>query len=335
MDLLRVAARNPAPATVRTPPRQGPGPAPGPAYPRPEGAAEPAMTAPLNERPHALYRFYDAGDVLLYVGITAALPARLNRHNDDKPWWGTVSRITVEHFKDRANVLAAERTAIQAECPLHNIQHNMGGRQSTRFHGRTGAIPPGTQTWTFASLHSGFRWTEPLWLYWEVHCDPISDSYRLDEVEASDLWREWLRQYPRDEHAEAIYGPGAVSISWYVEGPSTCEAAPFRDLRRNLRHWNSSSDYSQEDNLTYEQQQQFLTHYTWPTNPTTGEPLRWPELPVIDKVWRTDNLPPTYATKGGFIQEATGWKPSPLQPYMDVRQIGRAARLYVPEEVQI
>ncbi|AGJ59507.1 MULTISPECIES: hypothetical protein [Streptomyces] len=60
-------------------------------------------------------------------------------------------------------------------------------------------------------------------------------------------------------------------------------------------------------------------------NTETGEQLNWLRLPVVDQGWHA-----TADDRGGFIQQATGWKPSPLQPTMDVRQIGAAAGLYVP-----
>ncbi len=83
---------------------------------------------PLAERPHTLYRFFAEDGALLYVGITADLPARFGRHRDGKPWWSTVANITVEHFEDRRSVLAAEKAAIEAERPLYNTQHNGGHR---------------------------------------------------------------------------------------------------------------------------------------------------------------------------------------------------------------
>ena len=84
------------------------------------------MTAitPLAERPHALYRFFDEHERLLYIGITASLPTRLRGHDDTKPWWLHVRNVTVEHFPDRESVLQAEKHAIESERPLHNVQHN-------------------------------------------------------------------------------------------------------------------------------------------------------------------------------------------------------------------
>jgi hypothetical protein len=69
----------------------------------------------------------------------------------------------------------------------------------------------------------------------------------------------------------------------------------------------------------------FLTHYTHPVNADTGEHVNWMRLPVLDQGWNE-----TARHKGGFIQEATGWKPSALQPTMDVVRIAKAAGLYVP-----
>lgn len=75
-------------------------------------------------RPHALYRFWDSSDVLLYVGITLNPGERWKQHRADKPWWSEVAKVTVENHPDRAAVLDAERDAILAEGPKYNIVHN-------------------------------------------------------------------------------------------------------------------------------------------------------------------------------------------------------------------
>jgi predicted GIY-YIG superfamily endonuclease len=72
----------------------------------------------------ALYRFYNRSDELLYVGITCNIAGRLRQHRDDKDWWAEVSRIELEHFASRSQVLAAERRAIQTEHPKHNVRLN-------------------------------------------------------------------------------------------------------------------------------------------------------------------------------------------------------------------
>lgn len=83
-----------------------------------------AASLALNNQPHALYRFFDHTDVLLYVGITADLSARMKNHAKGKPWWTQIANITVEHFATRQEALDAEKKAIREEKPLHNDQHN-------------------------------------------------------------------------------------------------------------------------------------------------------------------------------------------------------------------
>ena len=282
-------------------------------------------------QPHGLYRFFDSDGALLYVGITVNLPARLSRHRDEKEWWVDVVRVSIEWFPDRDSVLAAEKAAIRSEQPRYNIQHNRSGRVIS---------PPvvdvqadTSETWAFSS-RNGFERTIPLWLYWEVHCDPVSDDFYRDEIDARDLWREWLRWYPVDEGAESVYGPGAFRITWYVEGPGVFEMAPFQDLRVFEKYMRDHPTVWPDDFSRRESCRDFLWAYTYPRNCRTGAPVQWSRLPVIDKIWRDPSDPggPTpVASKGGFIQEATGWKPSPLQPYVDVYRLGRSAGLYLPE----
>lgn len=69
----------------------------------------------------ALYRFYGADDVLLYVGITDHLGTRWSNHARTKPWWADVQRQTAEWHETRAAAEEAERTAIRDEAPLWNI----------------------------------------------------------------------------------------------------------------------------------------------------------------------------------------------------------------------
>lgn len=78
----------------------------------------------MTTRPHALYRFWDSADVLLYVGITLNPGERWKQHRADKAWWEEVATVTVETYPDRPSVMEAERTAIIAEGPKYNIVHN-------------------------------------------------------------------------------------------------------------------------------------------------------------------------------------------------------------------
>lgn len=68
----------------------------------------------------ALYRLYDANDVLLYLGITWNPDWRWGRHQTTKHWAHLVNRRTIEWFPNRASALAAEKAATAVEKPLHD-----------------------------------------------------------------------------------------------------------------------------------------------------------------------------------------------------------------------
>lgn len=80
---------------------------------------------------HTLYRFFDGTGVLLYVGISLRPWERFKQHRQDKPWWDDVATVTMEHHDTREQVLQAERDAIVAESPLHNVVHNRGVQRPT------------------------------------------------------------------------------------------------------------------------------------------------------------------------------------------------------------
>ena len=69
----------------------------------------------------ALYRLYDATDVLLYVGIGFDPRARWYHHASTKPWWPEVTRKEVEWHADRVQAEVAEKASIVAELPRYNI----------------------------------------------------------------------------------------------------------------------------------------------------------------------------------------------------------------------
>lgn len=72
----------------------------------------------------ALYRHYDADNVLLYVGISSNPFAR-NRAHKGAEWADRAVRFTGEWFDSRAEALAAERRAVREENPEFN-RHRYG-----------------------------------------------------------------------------------------------------------------------------------------------------------------------------------------------------------------
>lgn len=84
-------------------------------------------------KPTTLYRLYDSNDRLLYVGIAGNPGRRFEQHASDKPWWREVARTDLEHFDSREGAATAERKAISAEGPLHNVAHNNCVKVVTRM----------------------------------------------------------------------------------------------------------------------------------------------------------------------------------------------------------
>jgi predicted GIY-YIG superfamily endonuclease len=72
-------------------------------------------------KPHVLYRYFDADDNLLYVGITNSPLSRMSQHLRDKGWFAKAARTTYEHFTTRDELEKAELKAIQSEKPKYNI----------------------------------------------------------------------------------------------------------------------------------------------------------------------------------------------------------------------
>lgn len=226
----------------------------------------------------SLYRFFDGDGNLLYIGITNCLPRRLGDHERYKSWFSDVASVSVETFPNRESVLAAEKAAIRAESPMHNVVHStkMGPRSRPR-------TKSGAGRWTFESRRSGIEKTADLFLYPELDCSSMVDDY-YDECGETQL--EAYIDYLRRHHPEWLDG-NAVPIGWSVvsERPSgVFEAAPF--------------DGYLADGLDMD----FLTYFTWPVDERTGEEVHWFDLPVRME-WRF----PEFA-------RALRWRPSAFQP---------------------
>lgn len=74
----------------------------------------------------ALYRHYDAGGVLLYVGISEGLMDRTIRHARTSDWARFAERAEADWHGSRELAAAAERRAIRDEVPVFNRQHAVG-----------------------------------------------------------------------------------------------------------------------------------------------------------------------------------------------------------------
>lgn len=76
--------------------------------------------------PCFVYQFYDASEILLYVGITNDPKRRLYQHARDKDWFGGIAVVKLTSCKDETEAMASESFLIKALRPLHNIRQNGG-----------------------------------------------------------------------------------------------------------------------------------------------------------------------------------------------------------------
>jgi predicted GIY-YIG superfamily endonuclease len=87
----------------------------------------------LRDQRTAVYRFYDAEDRLLYVGIAVDVVTRWSWHQRHSPWWPLVERSTVQWRDDRTFAEDEEREAVRSEGAVHNVQgHGKTPRQTFR-----------------------------------------------------------------------------------------------------------------------------------------------------------------------------------------------------------
>lgn len=71
--------------------------------------------------PTAVYRFYDADERLLYVGITDEPKRRWRWHSKNAIWWQYAERRVTVWYDNREAAALEEKRAIFEESPLYNI----------------------------------------------------------------------------------------------------------------------------------------------------------------------------------------------------------------------
>lgn len=72
-----------------------------------------------------LYRHFNKEGELLYVGISSSALRRLAEHEEASHWFTQISSVTIEHYPDRKAAMEAEKAAIRAENPRHNVQRHV------------------------------------------------------------------------------------------------------------------------------------------------------------------------------------------------------------------
>lgn len=142
--------------------------------------------------PVAVYRFYDAGDRLLYVGIAKTPYSRWKSHQR-QDWWQHVARSDVQWFSSRAEAEAAETAAIQAEEPLLNIR----GAGLEKWRATRPSYPRDTNKWSYADVAAHLGVTLRTIYSYKKRDLPAPDGH-LGNVPwwSPDTIRRWAKQRP-------------------------------------------------------------------------------------------------------------------------------------------
>ena len=119
------------------------------------------------------------------------------------------------------------------------------------------------------------------------HADTLLDFE--PELDAGDAFDRWAKKVLENNSS------GLVKLDWLVEMPE-------QDFKPEF----FPGQYEQEGS-------DFLTYFSNPINEQTGQLLDWGTVPVKKLRWNKKQK-----DAGGFIEEATGWKPSLLQSHIDV-----------------
>lgn len=79
-----------------------------------------------------LYRWFDAVGVLLYIGITNDTAIRFEQHAKHSTWFRYAAEVTIWIYPNRAAAERAEKSAIENERPMFNLDHNDAVPRSKR-----------------------------------------------------------------------------------------------------------------------------------------------------------------------------------------------------------
>jgi predicted GIY-YIG superfamily endonuclease len=80
---------------------------------------------------HAVYRMYDQGGRLMYIGMSGRAGRRFDQHAE-KRWFPLVSTITLEWHATHAQARIAEIRAIADEKPRYNISGSPVAKRAMR-----------------------------------------------------------------------------------------------------------------------------------------------------------------------------------------------------------
>lgn len=87
-----------------------------------------------------VYRLFDSGGDLLYVGFTWNPYERWTSHRRTKPWWPEVAFVSLSMHEGDLPTRAAETRAIHEERPRYNI-HQVRRTSGTHQNDQASVLP--------------------------------------------------------------------------------------------------------------------------------------------------------------------------------------------------
>lgn len=173
----------------------------------------------------SLYRAYDAGGALLYVGISLSWAKRLKDH-EVQEWLHQVSTVTLEHFSNRDDAQLAERSAIKSERPIHNVIYNRPAPRRTVSEAAVKRKAREQEAWFvdnagvyLHSLINGRVTLEDLPNWFRPAHYILAYPERLKRF--TQLWREgaipdgWMSNAQIAEEMNIVKGPRIKSVASY------------------------------------------------------------------------------------------------------------------------
>lgn len=133
---------------------------------------------PKHQRPHSIYRIFDASGRLLYIGCAEDVQARIYMH---RATYTMVDAFLIHRHYDRhtsevvgplSDARAAERAAIETERPILNRQHNPT------------------------------RWRKVAGEYVPVDAETVEALRDLHHIEPNPELVEWFASFKRDTPAD-------------------------------------------------------------------------------------------------------------------------------------
>lgn len=167
-----------------------------------------------------LYRFWNCADELLYVGITARPWERWKQHRSEKAWWEEVAKVTIENFATRAEVKAAETTAIKTENPLYNIAER-----------RQVPAPAGAEEeWDGRHVLWVSNYSSSL-VY--CSCQPIDETECTDPIRGFHEWAETRPYIRAEDYADHVIE--SVAAERWTEAMDAARAGVKTEERQRKR----------------------------------------------------------------------------------------------------